>query len=40
MSESTTGNRFAIQTFSLSRKFGDFIAVNSIDLSIREGELF
>jgi len=40
MSESTKGNRFAIQTFSLSRKFGDFVAVNSIDLSIREGELF
>jgi len=36
----TNGNRFAIQTFSLSRKFGDLIAVNSIDLSIKEGELF
>jgi len=40
MTESTKGNRFAIQTFSLSRKFGDLVAVNSIDLSIREGELF
>jgi len=40
MSESTKGNRFAIQTFGLSRKFGDFVAVNSINLSIREGELF
>lgn len=40
MTESTKGNRFAIQTFSLSRKFGDLVAVNSIDLSIKEGELF
>jgi ABC-2 type transport system ATP-binding protein len=40
MTESTKGNRFAIQTFSLSRKFGDLVAVNSIDLSIEEGELF
>ena len=40
MSESTKGNGFAIQTFGLTRKFGDFVAVNSIDLSIREGELF
>ena len=40
MTESTKGNRFAIQTFSLSRKFGDLIAVNNIDLSIKEGELF
>ena len=40
MSYSTNGNRFAIQTFSLSRKFGDLVAVNSIDLSIKEGELF
>ena len=40
MSCGTSGNRFAIQTFSLSRKFGDLVAVNSIDLSIKEGELF
>jgi len=40
MSYATRGNRFAIQTFSLSRKFGDLLAVNSIDLSIKEGELF
>jgi len=40
MTESTKGNRFAIQTFSISRKFGDLVAVDSIDLSIREGELF
>ncbi|MBN2186658.1 MAG: ATP-binding cassette domain-containing protein [Dehalococcoidia bacterium] len=40
MSYGTNGNRFAIQTFSLSRKFGDLVAVNSIDLCIKEGELF
>ena len=40
MTESTKGNSSAIQTFSLSRKFGDLVAVNSIDLSIEEGELF
>jgi ABC-2 type transport system ATP-binding protein len=40
MSYKTNGNRLAIQTFSLSRKFGDLIAVNGIDLSIKEGELF
>jgi len=40
MSYGTDGNRFAIQTFSLSRKFGDLVAVDGIDLSIKEGELF
>jgi ABC-2 type transport system ATP-binding protein len=40
MSYETNGNRFAIQTFSLSRKFGDLVAVDGIDLSIKEGELF
>jgi ABC-2 type transport system ATP-binding protein len=40
MTESTKGNSFAIQAFNLTRKFGDLVAVNSIDLSIREGELF
>ncbi len=40
MTESTRGNGFAIQTFSISREFGDLVAVNSIDLSIKEGELF
>jgi ABC-2 type transport system ATP-binding protein len=40
LSYGTSDNRFAIQTFSLSRKFGDLVAVNSIDLSIKEGELF
>jgi ABC-2 type transport system ATP-binding protein len=40
MSYGINGNRLAIQTFSLSRKFGDLVAVDSIDLSIKEGELF
>ena len=40
MSYRTNGNRPAIQTFSLSRKFGDLVAVDGIDLSIKEGELF
>ena len=40
MTESTKGNGFAIQTFSISRKFGNSIAVDGIDLSIKEGELF
>jgi ABC-2 type transport system ATP-binding protein len=40
MSYGTNYNRFAIQTFSLSRKFGDLVAVDGIDLSIKEGELF
>jgi len=40
MSYGTSGNRFAIQTFSLSRKFGELVAVDGIDLSIKEGELF
>ena len=40
MGYGTNGNRSAIQTFSLSRKFGDLVAVDSIDLSIKEGKLF
>ena len=40
MSYKTNGNRFAIQTFSLSRKFRDLVAVDDIDLSVNEGELF
>lgn len=40
MSYATTRNRFAIQTFGLSRKFGDLVAVDGADLSIEEGELF
>jgi len=40
MSYKTNSNRFAIQMFSLSRKFGELVAVDGIDLSIKEGELF
>jgi ABC-2 type transport system ATP-binding protein len=40
MSYGTNSNRFAIQTFSLSRKFEGLVAVDGIDLSIKEGELF
>jgi ABC-2 type transport system ATP-binding protein len=40
MSDAANDNRFAIETVSISREFGDIIAVNSIDLSIKEGELF
>lgn len=40
MSDGISNNRFAIQTFSLSRKFEDLVAVNNIDLSIKKGELF
>jgi len=40
MTESTKDNHFAIQTFSISRRFGNFVAVDGIDLSIKEGELF
>ena len=31
---------YAIQTFNLTRTFGDLIAVNSISLGIKKGELF
>jgi ABC-2 type transport system ATP-binding protein len=40
MSYGTSSNRFAIQTFNLSRKFEGLVAVDGIDLSIKEGELF
>ncbi len=36
----TNNNDFAIQTFNLTRKFGDLIAVDGVDLSIKKGELF
>jgi len=35
-----TDNDFAVQTLSLSRKFGDLTAVDGIDLNIKKGELF
>jgi len=40
MTETAKGNRFAIQTFSISRKFGELVSVDGIDLSVEEGELF
>ncbi|MFC1893147.1 ATP-binding cassette domain-containing protein [Chloroflexota bacterium] len=40
MTESTKGNGCAIQTFSISRKFGTLVAVDSLDLSVKEGEMF
>jgi ABC-2 type transport system ATP-binding protein len=40
MNHVTNSNSFAIQTFSLTRKFGDLIAVDGVDLSIKKGELF
>ena len=40
MTESTKGNRFAIQTFGISKKFGNIVAVDGLDLSVEEGELF
>jgi len=40
MTESTKDNHFAIQTFSIARKFGKLVAVDGIDLSVKEGELF
>jgi ABC-2 type transport system ATP-binding protein len=33
-------NGFAIQTFGITKKFGDLTAVDSVDLSIRKGEMF
>ena len=40
MTESIKGDRFAIQTFSITRKFGNLVSVDGIDLSVKEGELF
>ena len=40
MTESTKDNHFAIQTFGITRKFGNLVSVDGIDLSIKEGELF
>jgi len=40
MTESTKDNHFAIQTFGISKKFGNIVAVDGIDLSVKEGELF
>ncbi len=40
MSRPADGSAFAIQTSSLSRSFGKFVAVDGIDLSVELGELF
>jgi len=40
MTESTKDNHFAIQTISITRKFGNLVSVDGVDLSIKEGELF
>ena len=37
---SANGDSPAIQTFGISRTFGEFIAVDGVDLSVRQGELF
>jgi ABC-2 type transport system ATP-binding protein len=37
---SAKDNHYAIQTFGISRRFGNLIAIDNIDLSIKEGELF
>ncbi len=40
MSRPADGSAFAIQTSSLSRSFGKFVAVDGVDLSVEHGELF
>ena len=40
MSRPADSSAFAIQTSSLSRSFGKFVAVDGIDLSVEHGELF
>ena len=35
-----TGNTLAVETFDLVRRFGDFTAVDSLDLSLRRGSFF
>ena len=40
MSPAGPGSSFAIQTFGLSKTFGDLVAVDGIDLSVESGELF
>ena len=39
MSDSDTDKRF-IEVRGLSKKFGDFVAVDAVDLQIEKGELF
>lgn len=40
MSQTKNGNGLAIQTFGISRNFGDLVSVDTLDLSIKQGELF
>lgn len=40
MASKSVEGKPAIQTFSITKKFGDLIAVNGVDLSIKRGELF
>jgi ABC-2 type transport system ATP-binding protein len=40
LTETTEGKQFAVQTFGISKKFGDIVAVDDVELSIKEGELF
>jgi ABC-2 type transport system ATP-binding protein len=40
MSYATNENNFAIQTFDITKKFGDLTAVDGVDLSIKRGEMF
>ncbi|NNK90916.1 MAG: ABC transporter ATP-binding protein, partial [Acidimicrobiia bacterium] len=35
-----TSNGFAIRTEGLRRAFGDFVAVDGVDLEVHKGELF
>ena len=40
MSRATEGNSPAIQAFRISRTYGDLVAVDGVDLSVGQGELF
>ena len=40
MPENTGDNHFAIQTFGITRKFGNLVSVDNVDLSVKKGELF
>jgi len=40
MSCPTNENDFAIQTFAITKKFGNLTAVDGVDLSIKSGEMF
>jgi ABC-2 type transport system ATP-binding protein len=38
--ERATGLDLAIETVQLERRFGDFVAVDKIDLAVRQGEIY